>query len=215
MPKQSSDKSRPLPRGPHALSREEVAQAQRRRLLVAMVECVAEKGYVQTSVADVLARSGVSRATFYQLFSDKEACFREAYRESAAQLTSALVSGLQSDAGNPDEPLRRLERIVEIYLDTLVDQPAFARAFLVEVYAAGDQVNAQRQASIEAFIDLIETILQGRLKLGASEADQHFAIKLFVHGVISMATSMIGSGNTAHLPGLRRPLLILAEKLIE
>lgn len=214
MPKQSPDKSRPLPRGPHALSREEVAQAQRRRLLVAMVECVAEKGYVQTSVADVLARSGVSRATFYQLFPDKEACFREAYRESAAQLTSALVSGLQSDAENPDEPLRRLGRIMEIYLDTLASRPAFARAFFVEVHAAGEQANAQRQASIEAFIDLIETILQGRLRLGASGADQRFAIKLFVHGVISMATSMIGSGDTARLPGLRRPLLILAEKLI-
>jgi AcrR family transcriptional regulator len=215
MPKQPPDKSRPLPRGPHALSREEVAQAQRRRLLVAMVECVAEKGYVQTSVADVLACSGVSRATFYQLFSDKEACFREAYRESAAQLTSALVSGLHSDAVNPDEPLRRLGRILEIYLDTLANEPAFARTFLVEVYAAGDQANAQRQASIEAFIDLIKTILHGRLRLDASEQDQRFAIKLLVHGVISMATSMIGSGNTARLPELRRPLLNLAEQLIK
>lgn len=214
MPRQSPDISRPLPRGPHALSREEVARAQRKRLLTAMVECVAEKGYVQTSVADVLAHSGVSRATFYQLFSGKEACFREAYRESAAQLTSAMTSGQHAAPEEPGEPLQRLGHILDIYLGRLASQPAFARAFLVEVHAAGAQTNAQRQSSIKDFIDLIENALQGRLMPEAPEAEQRFAVTLLVHGVISMATSMIGAGNTEHLPGLKRPLLKLAGRLV-
>ena len=69
----------PLPRGRHSLSREEVRASQRRRMLEAMANATAEKGYVHTTVADVIKRAGVSRETFYEHFSDKEDCFIAAY----------------------------------------------------------------------------------------------------------------------------------------
>src|SRR5207249_11332900 len=55
---------RVLPRGPHGLAREVVQASQRARMLDAMAEAVAEKGYGAVSVADVIARAGVSRKTF-------------------------------------------------------------------------------------------------------------------------------------------------------
>lgn len=83
-----------LPRGPHALSREQVQAAQQQRLLKAMAYCVGEKGYLQTSVADVLGRAGVSRATFYALFKDKESCFIVAYQAAAEQVVGAMLRRL-------------------------------------------------------------------------------------------------------------------------
>src|SRR4030088_3435567 len=52
----------PLPRGRHRLSREQVERSQRGRMLAAMTDAVAEKGYVATTVAGVLARAHVARA---------------------------------------------------------------------------------------------------------------------------------------------------------
>ena len=68
-----------LPRGPHRLAREEVLASQRGRMLAAIAEAVAEKGYAATTVADVVGRAGVSRKTFYEHFADKEECFLAAW----------------------------------------------------------------------------------------------------------------------------------------
>src|SRR3977135_2675206 len=86
---------RALPRGPHGLSREEVEVSQRARLLQAATEAVAELGYVKTTVADVLARAGVSRATFYQLFRDKEDCFLAAYQLNADFVAAVMAAELE------------------------------------------------------------------------------------------------------------------------
>jgi AcrR family transcriptional regulator len=72
--------SRQLPRGRHGIPREIVVHSQRERLLTAMIETAAAKGYDATSVADVLEVSGVGRETFYELFEDKQHCFLAAHR---------------------------------------------------------------------------------------------------------------------------------------
>ena len=95
-----------LPRGRHGLSREEVVRSQRARLQRAMAEVMAEKGYVGTSVADVLRAARVSRETFYQQFSSKEDCFMSAYERGV----ESLVSGM-SEAQPPDGRADRAFRI--------------------------------------------------------------------------------------------------------
>ena len=39
-----------------------------------MIDAVGEDGYRETRVADVIARAGVSRKTFYELFDNKQDC---------------------------------------------------------------------------------------------------------------------------------------------
>ena len=71
---------RPLPRRPRGLTRDEVLASQRGRMIAAMAETVAAKGYAATTVADVVARAGVSRKTFYEHFADREECFLDRLR---------------------------------------------------------------------------------------------------------------------------------------
>ena len=68
-----------LPRGRHGLPREAVTESQQRRIVQAMIEVVAERGYPETRVVDVIGVAGVSRKTFYELFASKEDCFLAAY----------------------------------------------------------------------------------------------------------------------------------------
>src|SRR3954462_14268125 len=120
---------RPLPRGPHRLAREEVVASQRGRMLDALAESVAAKGYAGTTVGDVVAGAGVSRKTFYEHFSDKEDCFLAAFDSGVDALLDAIA------AAEPDDATRIgiVRARVRAYLVTLAARPAFARAFLIEV----------------------------------------------------------------------------------
>ncbi len=81
----------PLPRGRHGLSREQVEASQRLRLMRAMAEVMAEKGYARTSVADILRRARVSRETFYELFDSKQDCFMSAFEQAYAHILDAVT----------------------------------------------------------------------------------------------------------------------------
>ena len=79
-----------LPRGRHAAPRPVVREAQRVRMLAAMVQAVAEKGYARVAVADVIERAGVSRKTFYEQFANKEDCFLAAYDATVDDLLATI-----------------------------------------------------------------------------------------------------------------------------
>src|SRR6195256_1200113 len=90
-----------LPRGRHRLSRDQVLASQRGRMLAAMAEAVAEKGYVGTAVADVIERAGVSRETFYEHFSSKEDCFLAAYDTGVEALHEVMGAALAGSRAGP------------------------------------------------------------------------------------------------------------------
>ena len=64
-----------LPRGSSSLPKDVVDREQRRRLIQGIATAVSQKGYAAVTVADITRIAGVSRATFYALFKDKEDCF--------------------------------------------------------------------------------------------------------------------------------------------
>jgi AcrR family transcriptional regulator len=222
-------RARPLPRGPHKLSRDEVVESQRLRLLTAMTEAVADKGYANTVVADVVARSGVSRATFYQLFRDKEHCFEAAYEMSAELVAQVMEAGLaEADGtgagtgppGGGAGPLERLERILAFYIDSVAGAPALARVFLVEVYAAGPRAIAQRRASLDRFVDIVAAAYDegdtgdadADVLLG-TRANQRFVAELIVNAVSAEVTNILGAGEVGELRELQRKLTALARDL--
>ena len=116
-----------------------------------MAACVAEQGYAATTVADVIARAGVSRKTFYEHFSDKDACFLAAW-ESGFELLLGLVVQAVEEADGWQEQLRAGSRV---YLEVLAAEPAFARSFLIEVLGAGEDALARRAVLHARFAEVI------------------------------------------------------------
>ncbi len=187
----------PLPKGRHRLTREQVAEAQRLRLVVAMAEAMAEDGYVGTPVAAVLARAGVSRETFYQLYADKQACFLDALEV----VGEVLVAELATAVGASGTPLDRAERAIARYLDTIVDQPAFARLFLVEVFAAGPEAMVRRAELQGRLVDALAALF------GARSRRARFAWQAYVAATSSLVTVPVVTGDVAAIRALRRPLV--------
>lgn len=116
------------------MSREEVRRNQRERLFAAMVASCEERGCEQTSVANVLELSGVSRATFYAHFDDKLDCFAAAARETLRLGIEAIGERVAAEASAENRARAALEAFVEV----VVDQPAAARMCLVEAYGVGE-----------------------------------------------------------------------------
>jgi AcrR family transcriptional regulator len=137
-----------LPRGRHAAPRPVVREAQRVRMLAAMVQAVAEKGYARVAVADVIERAGVSRKTFYEQFANKDDCFLAAYDASVDELLAKIDVALEALA--PDW-LAAHRAAVETYLETLAASPEFARALLIEVLGAGPDALSRRAAVQDRF----------------------------------------------------------------
>jgi AcrR family transcriptional regulator len=123
-----------LPRGPQALPREQVAEHQRQRLYRAMVECVDEHGYVQTTISELVARAHVSRRSFYERFPDKDACLVGAYDTIVRRLLRRLRDA-QMQAS--PEWSAQLEAFLRTLFNAAGDRPDAARLVCVELAAAG------------------------------------------------------------------------------
>jgi AcrR family transcriptional regulator len=192
--------------GPRRLRREEVASSQRARLLRAMAEVAAEKGYANTVVADVIARAGVSRRTFYELFRDRQDCFIAAYAETVELLSANLIGAV---TGSPPAATTAdvLDRILSAYLGMLADEPLLAKTYLVEVYAAGPEAIAKRRAFLDRFTELIRALHAELARRGepVGELDE-FTAEALVAAISMMVTTRVAAGETESLAELHAPL---------
>lgn len=193
-----------LPRGRHNLSRTDVTARQRARMLRAMAEVVTERGYVDTPVAAVIERAGVSRETFYQQFDSKQDCFVAALEETIGRLATQLAAVLDRATGSPHE---RYAALLRSYLDTVQAQPATARLFLIETYAAGPQAMRRRLELQRQFVDAVAGIF------GARTAQGRFRAEALVATTISAVTARFVADDVSGLSSLRPKLLALAATL--
>jgi TetR/AcrR family transcriptional regulator len=200
----------PLPPGRHGLSRAQVRDSQRVRLLLGMAEVIAENGYSRTTVADVLKRAHISRETFYQHFSGKEDCFLAVLDESARLLASTLRNG----TGTATEPvLDRLERMLTTYFTTLADQEALARVFFVESHAAGVAAQHKRLEVQERFVDLMVNAFEDSPEWRGFP-DARFACRIAVGGISSLVSAAIIRGETNQLLEATPKVVALVSRLI-
>lgn len=143
-----------LPRGRHGLPREAVTESQRRRILQAMIEVVAERGYPETRVVDVIGVAGVSRKTFYELFTSKEDCFLASYDALVDRLLGDTARGFESKPGAPWS--ERVAAGLGALLEHLAEHPDEARFAIVEVLAAGPRALARRDAALRQFTGFLD-----------------------------------------------------------
>ena len=97
---------------------DDAASPFRRRLLDGLEMSIHERGYRDTTVADIVRHARTSKRTFYEQFASKEDCLIELLRRNS-ELASAAIRGLQ-DA--------QLDRAAPISLNA--DAPLTCQFFL-------------------------------------------------------------------------------------
>ena len=172
---------------------------QRERLVEGMTQVASRYGYAEASVARVVEQAGVSRATFYQHFADKEACFLAAF-QTATELLGQAMERIDSDVA----PGRRAAEILDHLLVNAIDRPAAARLLLVEALAGGPQV---RQAYEDMMLATEATV--ERWLSFPDENGVHLAIsgRGIMGGIGGILVARAFRGETAQLGDLRDDLL--------
>ena len=136
-------RARRLPPGPHGLPPELVERNQRERLIAAMAEVCGERGYAESSVAEVAKRAGVSTASFYRQFKDRRECMLASFEELFGRLLEEIGRGCAAEA----EPAARVRAGAGVAAALLAADPPTARLLSVEIVAVGAEgVRAQHEA---------------------------------------------------------------------
>ena len=170
----------------------------RERLIEGMTQVAARHGYAGASVARVIEQAGVSRATFYEHFADKEACFLASFQIAADRIELGLKR-INDDCPVAD----RASELLDDLLVNIAANPAAARVLLVEALAAGPEV---RRAH-ERLSMTVETTLEGWLCSAAHGFRLAISGRAILEGTNGILQTRTFRGETALLADLRHDLL--------
>ncbi|HEX2102521.1 MAG TPA: helix-turn-helix domain-containing protein [Solirubrobacteraceae bacterium] len=140
-----------VPRGRHAPPLDVRLGVQRERLFEAAAAVFARVGYAEASAEAISREAGMSKATFYEHFANKEECILALFDEAAAQVHRAMAAA--GEEGAHDSYDSHVAAGVRAFLDTLAAHRNSAQTLLVEIIGAGPRAAARRDAILEAFAD--------------------------------------------------------------
>lgn len=138
--------NRPAPRAAPPVTAEH-----RSRLLEGMADAIAERGYGETTIADIVRAARVSKRTFYEHFASKEECLLALY-VAASELAIQVI--VDARARNP-ELETQIGAALRAYLGHLQEHPALVRTLLVEILAAGPAGLAVRGEMNRRYAELL------------------------------------------------------------
>jgi AcrR family transcriptional regulator len=178
-----------------------MAETRRKPILEATIQVVGEKGYKETSVADVIVAAETSRTTFYKHFEDKHDCFIAAYEMLTEQVFAEVAASCDGDAPWTARVSDGLATIVERF----AQDPALARTAIVEVAAAGAEARQLHWRAISRFTEYLDA---GRELAGDRELPEN--ISLMSAGAVSgLIFDELLAGRAEELPE-RLPDLLFA-----
>jgi AcrR family transcriptional regulator len=123
----------------------------RERLIAAMATSIEERGYRDTTVADVVRLARTSRRNFYEHFEDRDACFLALFDAT----NQAMLEQIEA-AVAPDRPLDdQVDAAVDAYISSVAAHPALYSSFVRELPGLGEPGAVRGQATVERFAEML------------------------------------------------------------
>jgi AcrR family transcriptional regulator len=193
----------PLPGGHHGLTREQIVESQRERLLAAIASQVATDGYRATTITEVVKAASVSTRDFYELFDGKEDCFLAAFGVVSGHLRDLMVGAAVGESDWPHRVIAALRAGLEFF----AAEPALARFCLLEAAAATPTIAIRFR---EAALAGAPALAEGRGELADQASLLPETEDAILGGIVSLATRSIIAGETGKLPELLPDLIDFA-----
>ncbi len=127
-----------------------VERNQRERLIAAMAEVCAERGYAAVAVADITRQASVSTASFYKQFEDRQACLLASFEELFGRLLEAVEAACETEV----ERDSKVKAGIRIAAELLAGDIPTARLLAVEILAGGAEGVRLQHAAIERLAEL-------------------------------------------------------------
>jgi AcrR family transcriptional regulator len=182
------------------LSRREVKEIQRGRILAAAADVVGERGYSRMTVGEIIGRARMSRKTFYDAFSDREDCFLALFEQILAE-AGLIARDAYAQASCWREGVRlALARLLQF----AEDEPGLARLCLIDALAAGERVQARRT---EVLAELARVIDRGRQPGSPSDELPHTTAEGVVGAILNVLHNRLLQRDEKPLTDLLGPLM--------
>ena len=123
----------------------------RRRLFEGMARALAQQGWVDCTIADIVREAGVSKRTFYEHFQTKNDCLVALYESASRNALRHLDSVLDPNRHWQDQ----VEAAMTAYLGVLAENPIMLRALFIDILGLGAQGLAARRRVNEAIADFL------------------------------------------------------------
>ncbi len=153
----------------------------RRRIIVATMRCVAQRGYSRATIREIARTAEVTSASLYNYFPNKT----ELIKAAVAARTEVALPRLRRAAARPGDAVDRIEavldesgRLMREFPDLAAFEWAIRAESLVESQVDGG-------AGFQAFRAIIEGILGGADDRGAVEA-----VYSLIYGLTELAATL-------------------------
>jgi AcrR family transcriptional regulator len=141
-----------VPRGRHAPPLEVRLEVQRGRLLQAAAEVFAKRGYADASAEAISREAGMSKATFYEHFANKEEAILALFEMAQAVMAGRIAEAMEA----AEDPEARIRAGLYAFVEMVAEFPAASQTLLVEIIGAGPRAIERRDAIVEQFATLVD-----------------------------------------------------------
>ncbi len=183
-----------------SFTRGQVDEIQRARVLTGLGEVVVERGVSDTTVAHIVARAGVSRRTFYELFADREDCFLAAFDQAVERAAARVVPAF----AGPGRWRERVRAALVAGLAFLDDEPELGALCVVHALGAGPQALERRAAVVRVLVSAVE---EGGREAPRGRAPARLTAEGVVGAVLAVLHTRLTERGRKPLSGLAGPLM--------
>jgi AcrR family transcriptional regulator len=169
------------------VGRGRVTDIQRARMLTAVTEVACEHGAANVTVTHIVERAGVSRRTFYEIFTDSEDCLLAAIDKAVRRSSERVLDTYRA----PGRWRERVRASLVALLGLFEADPCLGRLLIVETLAGGQRA-LERRAQVLA--PVIAAVDEGRAEARGAMAPTELLAEGVVGAVLSVLHSRIRTG---------------------
>ena len=181
-----------LPPGRPRVSREEVAENHRLRILYAAARLAEDNGYTATTVAEITRLASVDGRVFYRHFADKQEAFTALHELGFQQVMDVTAKAFFAAEGWP----RRSWEAGHALTQLLQANPLVARIGFVEAYAVGPGAVQRIEDSHAAFMFFLQ---EGLVHRPAESVPTRVAMEAIVASVFEIIYLRIRAGEESRI----------------
>ena len=134
----------------------------RERIIGSAARLFGDKGYHDTTTAEIAESAGVAAGTIYIYFSSKEELLVAVFEEFLGKHMERLREGVQRET----TPREKLMRLLTLGLELMQNNPDSARIFLSQLRQSTKMITVVSKRSSRAYKDIIEEVLTEGTRTG-------------------------------------------------
>lgn len=116
-----------------------------------MAASIGERGYRDTTVADIVRHARTSKRTFYEQFASKEECLIELLRRNNDDLIANILAAVDPEA----DWQQQIRQAAAAYVDHIESRPAITLSWIREAPALGAVAQPLNRRAMDALTDML------------------------------------------------------------